>query len=64
MVVITHIGSSKWSSTLIVILSSFGTLSEKVGNHPKPWLMALNKKLIETIGISFNKKVIIRTKRL
>ena len=63
MVVITLIGSSKWNSILIVILSSFRTLLEKVGNHPKPRLMVLKPKLIETIGILSNKKAITKTKR-
>ena len=64
MVVIILIGNSKWNSILIVIPSSFGTLFEKVENHPKPQLMALKVKLKEIIGISFNKKAITITKRL
>ena len=64
MVMITLIGSSKWSSILIVILSSFRILFEKVGNHLKPQLIALKPKLIKTFGMPFNKKGITRIKRL
>ena len=64
MVMITLIGNSKWISILIVIPSSFGTLFEKVENHPKPWLMALKPKLKEIIGMPFDKKEITRTKKV
>ena len=49
---------------LVVILLNFGILFVKIGNHPKPRLMALKPKLIETIGVPFNKKAITKTERL
>ena len=64
MEVITHIENSKWNSILIMILLNFEILFEKVGNHPKLQLIALKSKLIEIIGMPFNKKGITKIKRL